>query len=148
MRLSKLSQCAHSLHPQLLYLLQIILRSKRSFVLLLQHLFDVYFGKEGMGKDFLVTLRSKPCILVLLQQPQDQVLSYRRDREAVPLGIGEVNRATGNTVEHDALVRIVEGRDADQHLVDQNAEAPPIDGVVVADASEHLRREVLRSPTE
>ena len=44
---------------------------------------------------------------------------------------------------HGRLVLVVEGRYADDHLVDEHAERPPVQRVVVAAANDHLGRDVL-----
>ena len=46
------------------------------------------------------------------------------------------------------LVPVEEWWDADDHLEDENAKCPPIDGEVVAVANQHLGGKVLSGATE
>mmetsp|Transcript_23181 Transcript_23181/g.54206 ORF Transcript_23181/g.54206 Transcript_23181/m.54206 type:complete len:204 (-) Transcript_23181:881-1492(-) len=49
---------------------------------------------------------------------------------------------------HFFLVLGVEGREANKHLVDENAQAPPVHCLAVSLLRQHLRGHVLRRPTE
>lgn len=49
---------------------------------------------------------------------------------------------------HELDVLRVEGREARQHLEDQRPEAPPVDGLPVPAARDHLRGHVLGRPAE
>jgi hypothetical protein len=45
-------------------------------------------------------------------------------------------------------VLVAEGREASNHFVDDAAETPPVDGLIVALLLYHLRRQVLRSTAD
>lgn len=46
------------------------------------------------------------------------------------------------------FVLVIEGWDADDHLIDEDAEGPPVQGMVMAGTKNHLRRQVLRCAAE
>ena len=46
------------------------------------------------------------------------------------------------------LVAVEEWWDSDDHLIDQDAECPPIYGIVMAIANKHLWSQILRSTAE
>mmetsp|Transcript_46424 Transcript_46424/g.61484 ORF Transcript_46424/g.61484 Transcript_46424/m.61484 type:complete len:245 (+) Transcript_46424:821-1555(+) len=62
--------------------------------------------------------------------------------------IREADRALTDQEVHSVLVAVEEGRDADNHLEDEDAERPPIDREVVTVSNEHLWRQVLCSAAE
>lgn len=61
-------------------------------------------------------------------------------------GVGHVGIFDGPI--HEMLVLVKEWRDADQHLVEEDAECPPIDSLVMSFARDHLGRKVLGSAAE
>ena len=64
------------------------------------------------------------------------------------LGIREINLGLFDEVVHLVLILVEEGWDAHNHLVDQDAQRPPINRVVVAIAPQHFRGKILSRATE
>ncbi len=72
-----------------------------------------------------------------------EALRFRRSGDhRRPMG------SEGGSYAHDLHVFGVEGRDADQHLVDEGAVGPPVDLLAVLLALEDLRRQVLGRAAE
>lgn len=53
-----------------------------------------------------------------------------------------------NQIVHLILIWVVKWRDSDDHLVNQDAKSPPVQGLVVARAHDHLWGKILWSATE
>ena len=49
---------------------------------------------------------------------------------------------------HQMLVLVEEGWDADQHFVEEDAEGPPVNCVIVTFAGEHFGRKIFSSAAE
>ncbi len=49
------------------------------------------------------------------------------------------DRRVLDVVVHLVLVLVVEGRDADDHLVEKDAQSPPVQSVIMPTANDHLR---------
>ena len=79
---------------------------------------------------------------VARELPRQQVARGRAER------LGDLEVAAADLLEEHVAVAAVEGRQARQHLVEQRAEAPPVDSAPVARAVQHLRREVLGRAAE
>ena len=62
--------------------------------------------------------------------------------------VWEVNFAFFDEVVHLVLILVEEGWDAHNHLVDQDAQRPPINRVVVAVTPQHFRGKILSRATE
>ena len=108
--------------------------------LLLHQVLDLELLEPGVGDDvFHVVDPAKSLVLVLVQQLADQVLGDLRYFEPMLVLLRPSYLSVLNQVVHLMLVLVVEGWDAYQHLVDENAECPPVQGVVVACAVNHLR---------
>jgi len=105
--------------------------------------------EEWVVKNIFDTLLgTQSFMLVLVEQFDDEVLSIVRDVDFVFHGVGEVNRAGLDQVVHLMFVAVEEGRDTHDHLVDEDAEGPPIYGVVVPISDEHLGGQVLGRAAE
>ena len=68
--------------------------------------------------------------------------------ELVTLERREAHRASADHFVHGVTALVEVGRDANEQLVHQDAESPPVDGGVVALASDHFRGEVLSGAAE
>lgn len=69
----------------------------------------------------------------------DEITSIGGDLNAMLVEFGPADGRILNQVVHLMLVLVVEGRNADYHLVDENAQGPPVERVVVSAAHDHLR---------
>jgi hypothetical protein len=63
-------------------------------------------------------------------------------------GLGEVDLAFQDLIVDVHGVLVGEGVDTREHLVEEDAECPPVDGLSVAFVEEHFGGEVLGGPTE
>ena len=79
---------------------------------------------------------------VLLQQE-----GYQAPGRLADIG-GEGEPVLDDPPVHELDVLRVEGGEARQHLEDERPEAPPVDGLAVAAARDHLRGHVLGGPAE
>lgn len=61
----------------------------------------------------------------------------------MPLGVREIDLRLLDEVVHLMLVTVEEGRDTHDHLIDEDAERPPVHRVVVTVADQHLRGKIL-----
>ena len=64
------------------------------------------------------------------------------------LGVREINLGLFDEVVHLVLILVEEGRDAHNHFVDENAQRPPINRVVVSVAPQHFGGKILSRATE
>jgi hypothetical protein len=62
--------------------------------------------------------------------------------------VSEFKRLVQDLLVHLVGVLVVEGRQTVNHLVEEDTESPPIDGLVVAVTGENFRSEVFGSATE
>lgn len=62
--------------------------------------------------------------------------------------VGETHREFRNDLVHGVLIAVVEGWDAYNHLIYQDAHAPPVHGLIVSFACDDLRGEIFRGPAE
>ena len=69
---------------------------------------------------------------------RDEVLGCRAHLNAMLGLLWPANRRMLNQIVHLILIRIVKWRDANYHLVDENAERPPVKCFVVSTANDHL----------
>ena len=116
--------------------------------LLGDELLDVQVGEPGVRQDLVDAVRPESLRSILVQQFDDQVLGLGADGDTVAHGVGETHGALTDQEVHPMLVPMEERRDADNHLEDEDAERPPVDGEVVSVADEHFRRQVLRRAAE
>jgi hypothetical protein len=77
--------------------------------------------------------------LVLVQELGQQVLGVGGHREAVLFLRRPSDGPRLNQEVHFVLVLIVERRNAHDHLIDEDAEGPPVQGHTVAGSVDHLR---------
>lgn len=63
-------------------------------------------------------------------------------------GAGEFDLALEDLLIDEHGVVVGEGVDAGEHLVEEDAEGPPVDGLPVALVQQHLGGEVLRGPAQ
>ena len=101
-----------------------------------------------MRQNLVHTVVAKSRLAILVKELDDQVFGLFRDGDLMANRVREVDRAFPDKEVHSMLVAVEEWRDADDHFVDQDTECPPIHGVVVAIANEHLRSQVLCSSAE
>jgi len=116
--------------------------------LLLFELFEVEVLEPGVREDLFDAVGSESLSAVLVEELHNEVLGFVGHVDLVADGVGEVHGALLNEEVHSVLVTMEEGRNTDDHLVNQDSEGPPIDGVVMTVANEHLRGEILGSSTE
>jgi len=79
---------------------------------------------------------------------RDEVFGIGGHLDAVLGFLGPPDRRMLDQVVHLVLIGVVEGRDPDNHLVDQDSEGPPIKSFVVSRADDHFRGEVLGRTAE
>lgn len=79
---------------------------------------------------------------------RDQVLRIGAHLDSMLGFLWPANRRVLDQVVHLVLIRVVKGRYADDHLVDEDAECPPVESFVVSAAHDHLRREILGRAAE
>ena len=82
-------------------------------------------------------------ILIRVEELHDEVLGVLVQTDQV---VPPDNLAVDDLLVEPHEAGVGEGGLADQHLVEEDAEGPPVHGPVVAAAMEDLWREVLRSP--
>ena len=78
----------------------------------------------------------------------DEVLGIGRDFDAVLSFLRPANWRVLNQIVHLVLIWIVKWRDANNHLVYQDAKRPPIERLVVTWPYDHLWRQILGRSTE
>ena len=94
---------------------------------------DVKIFEERMKKNVInVVILTKSHLSVFSKHFGDQILCLRGDFDVMPLLDGPTDRRVLNEVVHLMLVLVVEWRNADDHLVDEDAESPPVQRLVVA----------------
>ena len=102
-----------------------------------------------MRDDFLeVILRAKSLVLVLVQQLEYDVHKLITVLDLVLALVGEDHLGLADLKQQQLALAVVEWRHADEHLVDENAQSPPIDREIVALVHHHLWSEVLWSTAE
>ena len=116
--------------------------------LLGNELFLVDVGKPGVVQDLVDTIGSESCLTVLVEQLDNKVLCFWRDSNLVADWVWEVYWALSDQEVHSVPVAVEEGWNADDHLVDQDSECPPVDSVVVAVPDKHFWGQVLSGATE
>ena len=62
--------------------------------------------------------------------------------------VGEYNARLSNLEQEQAPFFVVKWSDTDEHLVNEDAEGPPVHGEIVPLLHNHLRCQILRRPTE
>lgn len=95
-----------------------------------------------------VILGAESLCHVPLQQLDDDVLQIVGHWDAVSLRVREYDVALPDQVTQLMMVLVHERRSTGDHLVDQDAQRPPINSEVVALHVQDLRSEVLGSSTE
>jgi hypothetical protein len=100
--------------------------------------------EEVVCLDLCGSFGAKSRFCIAIEQPGKEVTGSRRHN----VRAREVERFTENLAIHLVCVFIVERRQTRQHLVEQNAERPPIYRLGVAAAREKFRRKVLWSAAE
>ena len=97
-----------------------------------------------MGLDLGRAAGTHALFRVPIEQAGEEVLRGGRD----DLGPREMQGLREDLSVHLVGVLVVEGREARQHLVEQDAQRPPVDRLGVALAEQQLGREVLGSAAE
>jgi len=85
---------------------------------------------------------------VLVEKFEDDIHKVVTVVDSVLAFIGEDDTRLSNLEQEKASLLIVERRNADQHLVDQDTECPPIYGEVMALLSDHLWRQIFGCTTK
>lgn len=92
-----------------------------------------------MLQDFVSTaLGSQALEFILVEQFLNEVLGVFRNKDLVLDWVREVDVSRLDQVVHLVLVPVEEWRDTHDHLVDQDAQRPPVYSVVVPIADQHL----------
>ena len=93
-----------------------------------------------MINDVLEVVRTatEPCLTILVQQLEHDVHELITVVDLVLALVWEDDARLSNLEEQQATLLIVEGRHADQHLVDEDAKGPPIHGEIVPCLRHHL----------
>ena len=122
------------------------LRLENRWDLLVDQLLDVDVFQPRVRHHFLpASLRAQSFVLVLVQQLVYEVLAIIRKFDWLWMNVrrDEVDTIFLNHIVHllvsGRVVFNVEGREADNHLVGQDAQCPPIDWERVALLGYHLR---------
>lgn len=97
-----------------------------------------------VGLDLCGTTGTQTGLGVPVEQPREKIPSSRGD----DFRTGEGERLLENLLVHHIGVFVIERRQTSQHLVKEDTQCPPVDGLGVAVANEQLRSKVLRSSTE
>jgi hypothetical protein len=95
--------------------------------------------EEVMCLDLCGSFGAKPRFCIAIQQPGKEVTGSGRHN----VRAREVKRLTKDLSIHLVCVLVVERRKTRQHLIEQNAERPPVYRLGVATARQKFRREVL-----
>lgn len=115
----------------------------------LQQFLQIEALKEFVAKDFFsVALLAQTLLAVFEQEHRYQVLGFLADADFVFDWVGPSQWGLLDELVHLVLVLVIKGRNAYYHFVDQDAQGPPVQGVVVARADDHLRRNVLGRAAE
>jgi hypothetical protein len=85
--------------------------------------------------DLFGTLMTQPLVRVLAQQSGEKAAAFLGDLHI----FGKLEVSVDYPLEHLALVAAVEGRTAIEHLEDEDAESPPVDGASVSLVQDNLR---------
>ena len=99
-------------------------------------------------------LRPDSLFRILIQALQNEVLCFVRYHNPVLGCVGEYGIFLLNQIVHFLGARAavaaadVEGRESDEHFVDEDSEAPPVDGEGVSLLIQNLRSQILRCATE
>lgn len=113
-------------------------------VLPLKQLAPVNIGEEVMRLDLGGAVGTQPALRITIEQASEKVASSRGNDIAAREGQGFLE----DLAVHLIGILIVEWRQAREHLVEQNAKRPPIDGLGVPIAEEQLGGKILRCSTE
>lgn len=112
---------------------------------LFEHFFAVHALEPGVAEDvFDVTLSSESLFGILVEDPEEEVLSFGGDLDL----FRELDLSLLDEFEHETLRLVVEGRQTVHHLESQDAQRPPVRSLVVSSTFQHLRRQVLGSSAE
>lgn len=99
---------------------------------MLQHIWDSAFGSYSLT-------------FVFLKHFQNQILRLVRDMDVVPFFTWEVDSVCLNVFKHNLLIFIIERWDSDNHFEQKRAQAPDVDGEIVALMCENLWSKVTSS---
>ena len=91
---------------------------------------------------------TKSRLAILVEQLADKILSVVGDSDSMAYWVREVDRTLSNKEVHSVLVLMEEGWDSNYHFVNQNAQSPPVNRVVVSVSNEHLGSQVFCGSTE
>lgn len=105
-------------------------------------------SKEAMRLDFArARACAQPLSLVLVEQFPDALLALARDARAAVIRVrgqvGKFERLVENEIEGVVPSGALEGRDAKEHLVEENTKRPPVDCAGVAVPQDDFGREIL-----
>ena len=91
--------------------------------------------EDGMILDFLPFSRTRPQSFfgALAEEAEDEILCIGRDE------VGDVDGGLHGGLEHLLAVLGVEGRGADEHFIEHDTGAPPINSLSVCDTLQNFR---------
>jgi hypothetical protein len=119
-------------------------RPEAGLVLSLEELAPVNVGEEVVRLDFSSAVGAQSAHGITVQQSSEKIPSGRRDNVAGR----ESQRLLQDLAVHLVGVLIIEWGKARQHLVEQDTQSPPIDGLGVAIAKEKFGGEIFGGSTE
>ena len=96
----------------------------------------------------VVCTTAETRLTIFVQKLQNDVHELIAIINSIFAFVRENNPRLSDFQQKQAPLLIVKWSDADEHLVDEDAEGPPIDGKVVALLHDHLGGEVLGRPAE
>ena len=120
------------------------LRDEGRTDLLVAQLLQVELAEEGVREDLVAAICTEAPGFIFLQQLLNYIFCDVADTDPMPLLVWPSDFGPLDVQEHYVAVLVVEGRDPCEHFVDEDAEGPPVRGVVMAGTKEHFGRNVLR----
>ena len=114
------------------------LRDEGRSDLLVAQLLEVELAEEGVRENLVAAICTQAPAFIFLEQLLNYIFCDVADTDSVPLLVRPSDFGSLNIQEHYIAVLVIEGRDSCEHLVDQNAEGPPVGRVVVSRAKQHF----------
>jgi hypothetical protein len=110
----------------------------------LEELAPIDVGEEVVRLDLCSTVGTQSALGIAVQQAREKIPSGRGDDFAA----GECQGLLENLAVHFVGVLVIERRKSCQHLIQQDTESPPIDGLGVSVAKQKFGSEIFGSSAE
>lgn len=107
------------------------LRDEGRSDLLVAQLLQVELAEEGVREDLVAAICTQAPAFIFLEQLLNYIFCDVADTDSVPLLVRPSDLGSLDIQEHYIAVLVIEGRDSCEHLVDQNAEGPPVGRMVM-----------------